>query len=195
MVLTPVAGIDTDTLLSCPPSAARVTVPATVPVSCVRAGVGTVKRARAARDVTRAHELRRIPGILLFSDEWDAAPPIGGPQLQGLRQRGGGTRVYVIGGAAKSVPPDGPGSGRSGVYDQCGHHSEHPMLRLRVRKDVAMERPGARVGGLDQDIPALSRSDVERVALPRHRLVPSVLRDDGHVHAVEMHGVDHHAFV
>jgi hypothetical protein len=72
MVLRPISGIETETLLSAPPSAARVTVPDTVPVSCAAAGVGTAKAARVvsrenvkSRRLRRgADELRRIPGIL-----------------------------------------------------------------------------------------------------------------------------------
>jgi hypothetical protein len=74
MVLRPMAGIATDTLLSWPPSDARVTVPVTVPVSCAAATAGMARATRTARDVARrasgrvwrgADELRRIPGFLL----------------------------------------------------------------------------------------------------------------------------------
>ena len=40
------------------------------------------------------------------------------------------------------------------LNDQCRHHPEHTVLRLGVRKDVAMERPGTRVVAVDDDVPA-----------------------------------------
>src|SRR5918996_631255 len=96
MVLRPMAGIATDTLLSSPPSAARVTVPVTVPVCCAAATAGMARATRTATDVARranrvrrgADELRRIPGFLLWG-EWDAEAPIGGPQASGVTTSSG----------------------------------------------------------------------------------------------------------
>jgi hypothetical protein len=72
MVLTPTAGTDTDTLLSAPPSAARVTVPVTVPTSWAAAipGRASARHSMSAparrkwRGLRGADEVRRIPGIL-----------------------------------------------------------------------------------------------------------------------------------
>jgi hypothetical protein len=54
-------------------------------------------------------------------------------------------------------------------------------------------RPGEEsVFHIDDHDPALAGGDVQGVALPRLRLRPAVLVDHGHVHAVQVHGVDHH---
>src|SRR6476620_2843258 len=73
-----------------------------------------------------------------------------------------------------------PGSHGGGLHHQRGHHAIHPVLRLRVRQDVAVERPWAGIGGSHQYVPPLTRGDVERIALPGRRLVPPVLGDHGH---------------
>src|SRR5689334_6622528 len=58
-----------------------------------------------------------------------------------------------------------------------------------------MECPGTGVGGSDQHVPALARSDVEGVALPGCGLIPSILGDHGHVHPMEVHWMDHHPLI
>src|SRR5687768_919592 len=69
------------------------------------------------------------------------------------------------------------------------------MIRLRMREDVAMERPDARRLAVHDHVIALAGSDIQRVTLPRSGHRPPVLGDHGHVHAVEVHRMNHHAFV
>src|SRR5688572_13103056 len=56
--------------------------------------------------------------------------------------------------------------------DQGSDHPKHPVLRLCMGKDVAVEGPGAGVIAVDDHVPALARSDVEGVTLPGSRLRP-----------------------
>ena len=58
-----------------------------------------------------------------------------------------------------------------------------------------MEGPGARVVAVDDDVPPLARGDVQGVALPRVGEGPAVLGDDGLMHPVQVHRMDHHPFV
>src|SRR3954463_3053251 len=81
------------------------------------------------------------------------------------------------------------------LHDESGDHAKHPVIGFGVGKNVAMEGPRSRIVAVDDHVPPFAGRDVEGVAFPRGGHRPAVLGDDGHVHPVEMHGVDHHPFV
>src|SRR5204862_7547013 len=64
-----------------------------------------------------------------------------------------------------------------------------------MRKNVAVESPGSWIVAVDDRVPPLAGRHVQRVAFPGRGLCPSILRNNGHVHAVKVHGVDHHSLV
>src|SRR6266540_1507679 len=80
--------------------------------------------------------------------------------------------------------------------DERGHHPEHPVTPLRVREDVAVERPHTRLVAVDDDVPALAGVHSERVAgeggAPEGIAIPS---DHVHRRPVQMPGVHQHALV
>src|SRR4051812_15339097 len=75
------------------------------------------------------------------------------------------------------------------LNDQCCDHAVHAMIRLRVRKDMTVERPGTGVVAMDDGIPSFTRRDVECITPVRLGKRPPVLVDDGHMHPVQMHRV------
>src|SRR5215207_5134377 len=79
--------------------------------------------------------------------------------------------------------------------DERGDHAKHAVLALSVVEDVAVEGPDSRLGRLDDGLEALTGRDVERVAHIRLRHQIAVLREDRHRHPMQVHGVDHQAFV
>src|SRR5215212_9461412 len=81
------------------------------------------------------------------------------------------------------------------LHDESRNHAEHAVLRFSMRQDMAMEGPGTGIGSPDQDVPTLSRRDVECVAPPGGGLIPAIFCDHGHMHTVEVHWMNHHALV
>src|SRR5688572_29334936 len=59
------------------------------------------------------------------------------------------TRPLNLGSTATMVSRDG----ELLLHDQRGHHPEHAVVRLRVRENVAVKRPRARVVAVDDHIP------------------------------------------
>src|SRR5450759_4747675 len=48
-------------------------------------------------------------------------------------------------------------------HNQCGNHTEHPMIRLGVRKDMAVECPRPWIVAVDDDVIPLAGRDVHLV--------------------------------
>src|ERR1043165_2785271 len=64
-----------------------------------------------------------------------------------------------------------------------------------MRENVTVEGPDSRIVAVHDDVPSLTGSNVECIAFPWRRLIPSILRYNGHVHSVKVHRMNHHSFI
>src|SRR5690242_12774508 len=73
--------------------------------------------------------------------------------------------------------------------------SEHALRALRVREYMAVEGPGTRLSSLHQNVVAVARCYVHRVAHVGRVHGPAIASDYKLRHAMQMHRVVHHALI